>query len=73
MASKDNMTRSLMVQKKHSILGTYYFLGAQFRFMPRAFVYMRVGSNLLLECMHVILKPCYRYNLFTYVIPMECY
>ena len=69
MVDPVDLTRSLTVRMKHSILGTCYFLYAQFRFMPRAVIYLRSGLNSQSVCICVILKPRGRYNLCTCVIP----
>ena len=45
MVNRADLTRSLTAQMKRSISGTYYFLDANFRFMPREFISLRSGSN----------------------------
>ena len=67
------LTRSLMVRMKRSISGTWSFLDAQFRFIPRAVIYLRIGSKSQSVCICVILKPRCRYNLCTCVIPSAMY
>ena len=69
MVDRADLTRSLTVRMKRSISGTCYFLDAQFRFMPRAVISLRSGSNSQSVCMCVILKPICGYNLCTCVIP----
>ena len=56
-----------------SILGTCYFLDAQFRDMPRSSIAALRGSKLLLACMSVILNPRYRYSLCTCLIPSSMF
>ena len=60
---------SLTVRIKRSILGTCSVLDAQFRFMPRAVISLHSGSNSQSVCICVMLKPSYRYNLCTCMIP----
>ena len=69
MVARADLTRSLMVRMKRSISGTCYFLGEQFRFMPREVISLRSGLNSQSVCMYVILKLRCRYNLCTCVIP----
>ena len=69
MVARADLIRSLTVRMKRSISGKCSFLYAQFRFMPRAVISLRSGSNSQSVCMCVILKPRCRYNLCTCVIP----
>ena len=69
MVAQADLTRSLTVRMKLSISGTCSFLDAQFRFMPRAVISLRSGSNSQSVCMCVILKARCGYNLCTSVIP----
>ena len=69
MADRADLTRSLTVRMKRSILGTCSFLDTQLRFIPRSVTYVRSGYNSLSECMWLILKSRCRYNLCTSVIP----
>ena len=57
MVDRADLTRSLTVRMKRSISGTCPFLDAQFRFMPRAVIYLRSVSNSQSVCTCVILKP----------------
>ena len=68
MVALADLTCSLTVRMKRSISGTCYFLDAQFKFMPRPVISLRIGSNSKSVCMCVILKPCCRYNVCTCVI-----
>ena len=73
MVARADMTRSLTVWMKPSISGTYSFLDAQFRFIPRAVIYLRSGSDSQPVCICVILKLRCRYNLCTCVIPSSMF
>ena len=64
-----DLTRSSTVQMKRSISWTCYFLDVQFRFIPRAVIYLRSGPNSQSSCICGILKPLWRYNLCTCMIP----
>ena len=69
MVDRVDLTRSLTVRMKLSISGTCSFLDAQFRFIPRAVIFLRSGLKSQSVCMCVILKLRYRYNLCTCLIP----
>ena len=69
MVSRADLARSLTVRTKRLISGTCSFLDAQFRFIPRAVISLRSGSNSQSVCICVIFKPRCRYNLCTCVIP----
>ena len=69
MVDWTDLTSSLTVRMKRSTSGTCSFFYAQFRFMPRAVISLRSGSNSQSLCMCVILKPRCRYSLCTCVIP----
>ena len=45
MVAQADLTCSLTARMKRSISGTCSFLDAQFRFMPRAVISLRSGSN----------------------------
>ena len=47
MAAWADLMRYSTVQMKCSILGTYYFLDAQLRFIPRSVISMRSSSKYL--------------------------
>ena len=68
MVDRAYLMRYLTVDIKRSISGKCSFLDAQFRFIPRVVIYLRSVSNLLLVCIYVILKPHFRYRLFTCMI-----
>ena len=69
MVDREDLTRSLTVQMKPSILGKYFILDAQSRFIPRAVISLRSGFNSQSVYVCVIMKPRCRYNLCTCVIP----
>ena len=69
MAAWVYQTRSLVLQLNRSILGTHYFLDAQFRDMRRFTISVHISTNSLSSCLRVILKPHCRYILWTGIIP----
>ena len=63
----------LAVQLNPSISGTCFFLEAQLREITISAISARRGSNSLSACIHVILKPCWRYALLTCLIPSSMF
>ena len=45
MVARSGLMRSLTVRMKRSISGTFSFLDAQFRFMPREVISLNSGTN----------------------------
>ena len=68
MSTWEDWTHSLTVLLNHSILGTCSFLDEKFRYMPISAISICRGSNLLSECMRVILNPHFSYSLLTCLI-----
>ena len=73
IAARADRTHSLTVQFNFSISSTCSFFDAKFRNIPRSAIYNFRGSNSLSACICVILKPRFRYSLWTCLIPSQMF
>ena len=61
------------IRLNHPISGKCSFLDAQFRDIPRSIISAHRGSKLLVACIHMILRPRWRYSLWTYLITLSMF